>query len=105
MPNSQEPFLKNNAVPSINVNDVEQLVRNKKKPRTSMTSTSVIQTNYNIVEPSIILAEIENVSENKKCEIGIQYELGNETIKNNDGRNLYDGDTVMNISRETLFEH
>ena len=42
-----------------------------------MTSTSIIQTNYNIAEPSIILAEIENVSENKKCEICIQCELGN----------------------------
>lgn len=102
MPNSQEPFLKNNAVPSINV---DKLVRNKKKPRTSMTSTSVIQTNYNIAEPNILLDIIENnVSENKKCEIGIQCELGNETIKNNDDRNLYDGDTVMNISGETPFE-
>lgn len=31
--------------------------------------------------------------------------MDNETIKNNDGRNLYDGDTVMNISGETPFEH
>lgn len=59
-----------------------------------MISTSVIQTNYNI-------ADIEN----KKCEIGIQCELGNETIKNNDDRNLYDGDTVMNISGEKPFGH
>lgn len=102
MPNSQEPFLKNNAVPSINV---DKLVRNKKKPCTSMTSTSVIQTNYNIAEPNILLDIIENnVSENKKCEIGIQCELGNETIKNNDDRNFYDGYTVMNISGETPFE-
>lgn len=40
----------------------------------------------------------------KKCGIGIQYKLGNKTIKNNDERNFYYVGERVNIPGEVLFE-
>jgi len=71
VPNCREPCLKKGVVPSVNIKLIAQ---NKKKPR--KLKTDVIQANHTVKIENLLIYR-----ENKKCEIGIQCEMGNETLK------------------------